>query len=173
MQRLLLFDLTSFSFSFFSTHSNHVLFLDHYSSLFSQINIHYTPLKQTVTPLQNTEKFTWLSLIFSVRIIHATEYNISKTEPGFIFEANGQIELISGTWSFVTNINLTTYFNEISYARDLLAKTKEQCKALQTADIQQHFGDIDGICNGTTAELTHEINDIRKRNQYFIHQRSK
>lgn len=96
------------------------------------------------------------------------EWNISEVSPGFIFEPECRIELIAGSWRFLTSINLTSYFAEISYAEEIVGRTTNYCVSLQNAEMTHHFGESSGLCNGLITELNYELSELKENNEYIL-----
>lgn len=115
----------------------------------------------------------WLQILCSLSIIalsHA-KWNITTISPGFLFEPDSNIELISGSWKFLTNINLTTYYSQIEYAEEIVIRTSNFCLSLQNSEMAVNFGNPSSICKGFIAELNEELAEIKSHNKYIsIHQ---
>lgn len=97
------------------------------------------------------------------------EYNTSKLEPGLLFEPMADIELINGHWKFITNINLTSFYDELEYITEIINKTKEQC---HTSQVLSHHHN-NNFCDGLTIQLTEDLEEIKDTNKYFLHNRQR
>lgn len=95
-----------------------------------------------------------------------TNYNTSELSPGLLFEPIANIEIISGHCKFITHINLTSFYEEIEYVTKVVTKTQEQC---HTSEILSHHMDRNGFCEGLTAQLLDDLNEIKESNKYFLH----
>lgn len=110
----------------------------------------------------------FMLIMISINMAH-TEYNVSHISPGFLFEPIADIELQSGHWKFLTNLNLTSFFEELDYVTEIVNKTQEQCRASQI--LAHHHGN--NFCDGLTIQLTDDLEEIIEANKYFIHKRQK
>lgn len=101
-----------------------------------------------------------ISLIFA--IIHSTSsYNITKLEPGIIFEKLHTIHLQASTWTFISHINLTVHREEINYVTNLINTIKQQCKLLITHKNRNE------LCDGIILELEKELSEITEYDEFI------
>lgn len=110
----------------------------------------------------------WLYLTLLVNANHTADYNITQPEPGLIFKPIADIEIVSGYWKLVTHINLTTFYEELNYASEIVDETIKQCK--ESHMLAENYGDI---CDGLTAELANELREIKDANKYLLPHRAK
>lgn len=114
------------------------------------------------------------SIIFAIMTLTGlnvctADYNTSDIAPGLLFEPIADIELINSHWKFITHINLTSFYEEFNYVSELINKTKEQCSK---SKIYSHYH-TDDFCDGLTAQLTDDLNEIIEDNSYFLHHRQR
>lgn len=87
-------------------------------------------------------------------------HNITRVEPGLIFESVGSI------WKIVTYINMTTYFSELLYVESLVTGIEDQCNLLKRTN------ETETLCDTIAAELKDDIRELQENNKYFIPKRS-
>jgi hypothetical protein len=89
-------------------------------------------------------------------------YNITHLQNGFLFEKLDTIYIQSSAWIFVSNINLTAYYEEIEYAKNIINETKHQCTLLTK------FEDENELCSGIILQLEEELMEITNNNKFFL-----
>lgn len=104
-----------------------------------------------------------ISLLF-VFAVPISSYNITKLEPGIMFEKLQTIHIQSSTWTFISHINLTTHKEEIEYVTDLINNTKQQCSLLITSNNRNH------LCDAILVQLEKDLYDITTQDEYILTQ---
>lgn len=120
-----------------------------------------------MTVIPKMEKIT-LIIIYHTLLVSTigANFNTSELSPGLLFEQIANIEIISGHWKFVTYINLTSFYEEIEYVTEVINKTQEEC---HTTELLSHHTDRNSFCEGLTAQLVDDLNEIKDANKYFLH----
>lgn len=109
-----------------------------------------------------TATFTLFLLFCSCR----ADYNTTELSSGLLFEPITEIELITDHWKFITHIDLTSFYDELDYVTQIINKTQEKC---HTTEILAHHDNRDSFCEGLTAQLVDDLNEIKEANKYFLH----
>lgn len=105
----------------------------------------------------------YTSLVILTHLYSATPtYNWTKLNNAIIFEKLETIVLQSSQWIFVSNINLTTYTEEIQLATRLVNETKTQCKLLTK------FNNENELCDSIVLQLETELDRIYNENEFII-----
>lgn len=105
-------------------------------------------------------------IIFIIVPYASAQYNITKMEPGIIFENIGSLQVQASAWKIATYVNLSTYFTEFNYVTTLITNVEQQCNLLKGTDNTQI------LCDKIVAELNDDAKELEENNRFFVPRKS-